>query len=81
MGKPRSLIRYIKDRPGHDRRYAIDCTKIERELGWKPTVRFEDGLRQTVDWYRAHADWVANIRTGEYLKYYERQYGSLAGSQ
>jgi dTDP-glucose 4,6-dehydratase len=76
MGKPRSLIRYVKDRPGHDRRYAIDCAKIERELGWRPAVPFEQGLRDTVQWYRDHADWVANIRTGDYLKYYQRQYGS-----
>jgi dTDP-glucose 4,6-dehydratase len=75
VGKPRSLIRYVKDRPGHDRRYAIDCAKIERELGWRPRVPFADGLRETVRWYREHADWVANIRNGEYLKYYERQYG------
>jgi dTDP-glucose 4,6-dehydratase len=75
MGKPASLIRYVKDRPGHDRRYAIDCTKVERELGWKPAVPFEEGLRDTVAWYQAHAEWVANIRTGEYLKYYEKQYG------
>src|SRR5205809_1306341 len=59
LGKPRTLIRYVKDRPGHDRRYAIDCSKIERELGWKPQVRFEDGLRDTVRWYQEHADWVA----------------------
>jgi dTDP-glucose 4,6-dehydratase len=75
MGKPASLIRYVKDRPGHDRRYAIDCTKMERELGWKPVIAFEEGLRETVAWYQAHTDWVANIRTGEYLKYYARQYG------
>jgi dTDP-glucose 4,6-dehydratase len=75
VGKPRSLIRYVKDRPGHDRRYAIDCTKIEQELGWRPRIAFEEGLRETVRWYREHADWVAAIRTGEYLKYYERQYG------
>jgi dTDP-glucose 4,6-dehydratase len=79
LGKPRTLIRYVKDRPGHDRRYAIDCSKMERELGWTPTVRFEDGLRQTVAWYQEHADWVAGIRNGEYLKYYEKQYGNLAG--
>ncbi len=78
LGKPRSLIRYVPDRPGHDRRYAIDCGKIERELGWRPRVRFEEGLRETVRWYLEHADWVANIRTGEYLKYYEKQYGRLA---
>jgi dTDP-glucose 4,6-dehydratase len=75
LGKPRSLIRYVKDRPGHDRRYAIDCTKIERELGWHPVVTFEQGLRETVRWYQGHADWVAAIRTGDYLKYYETQYG------
>jgi dTDP-glucose 4,6-dehydratase len=78
LGKPRSLIRYVKDRPGHDRRYAIDCRKIERELGWTPQIRFEDGLRQTVQWYIDHRDWVETIRSGEYLKYYEKQYGRLA---
>jgi dTDP-glucose 4,6-dehydratase len=78
MGKPASLIRYVKDRPGHDRRYAIDCTKIERELGWRPTVDFATGLRETVQWYVEHADWVASIRSGDYVKYYERQYGRLA---
>ncbi len=77
LGKPRSLIRYVKDRPGHDRRYAIDCSKIKRELGWQPAVSFETGLQETIRWYRDHADWVQNIRTGEYLKYYERQYGVL----
>jgi dTDP-glucose 4,6-dehydratase len=76
LGKPRSLIHYVKDRPGHDRRYAIDCAKMERELGWRPAIRFEEGLRQTIAWYRENAQWVAKIRTGEYLKYYERQYGS-----
>ncbi len=75
LGKPASLIRYVKDRPGHDRRYAIDCSKAEREPGWKPAVQFEEGLRQTVAWYREHAEWVARVRTGEYLKYYEKQYG------
>ncbi|HEY7308154.1 MAG TPA: dTDP-glucose 4,6-dehydratase [Gemmataceae bacterium] len=82
LGKPKSLIRYVPDRPGHDRRYAIDCGKSERELGWRPTVVFEDGLRETIAWYRAHGDWIDAIRTGDYLKYYERQYGSLtAGSR
>jgi dTDP-glucose 4,6-dehydratase len=73
--KPRSLIRYVKDRPGHDRRYAIDCTKIERELGWRPQIRFAEGLRETVRWYQGHGDWVSNIRSGEYRSYYEKQYG------
>jgi dTDP-glucose 4,6-dehydratase len=75
MGKPRSLIRYVKDRPGHDRRYAIDCTKVERELGWRPRVPFGDGLRDTVRWYLEHEEWLTNIRSGEYLKYYQKQYG------
>ncbi len=75
MGKPRALVRYVKDRPGHDRRYAIDCSKMERELGWRPNISFEQGLRDTVKWYQEHADWVAGIRTGEYLKYYEQHYG------
>jgi dTDP-glucose 4,6-dehydratase len=78
LGKPRSLIRYIKDRPGHDRRYAIDCSKIERELGWKPAVPFERGLRQTIDWYREHQGWAEQIRSGEYRHYYEKQYGLRA---
>ena len=65
MGKPRSLIRYVKDRPGHDRRYAIDCTKIERELGWRPQVPFEEGLRATVRWYQEHGDWVADLEYAE----------------
>jgi dTDP-glucose 4,6-dehydratase len=81
LGKPPSLIRYVPDRPGHDRRYAIDCSKIERELGWQPAVVFEDGLRETIAWYRAHGDWIAAIRTGEYLKYYERQYGSFGAAR
>jgi dTDP-glucose 4,6-dehydratase len=75
LGKPRTLIKYVQDRPGHDRRYAIDCSKAERELGWRPTVRFDEGLRQTIDWYKANANWVARVRSGDYLHYYERQYG------
>lgn len=81
VGKPRSLIRYVKDRPGHDRRYAIDSSKIERELGWRPRVPFAEGLRDTVRWYRDNVDWVNGVRTGAYLTYYERQYGGQpAGS-
>ena len=75
LGKPRSLIRPVKDRPGHDRRYAIDCGKIERELGWQPCISFDQGLRDTVRWYQQHDDWVASIRTGEYVHYYQKQYG------
>lgn len=80
LGKPRTLIRYVQDRPGHDRRYAIDCAKIERELGWRPEVKFEDGLRETIAWYKSHPDWVAKIRSGDYLLYYERQYGLRASA-
>ena len=58
LGKPVSLIRHVTDRPGHDRRYAIDCSKIERELGWRPEVGFEEGLAQTVEWYRANQRWI-----------------------
>jgi dTDP-glucose 4,6-dehydratase len=75
MGKPRSLVRFVKDRPGHDRRYALDCSKIERELGWRPHIGFEEGIRETVHWYIDHTDWVAHIRDGEYRQYYARQYG------
>src|SRR5829696_5804477 len=76
LGKPRTLIKHVQDRLGHDRRYAIDCSKAERELGWAPQVKFDDGLRETIAWYRANQPWVNQVRTGDYLKYYERQYGS-----
>ena len=75
LGKPKSLIKYVQDRPGHDRRYAIDCSKAESELGWSPAVEFENGLRETIAWYQANEEWVKGVRSGEYLKYYERQYG------
>jgi dTDP-glucose 4,6-dehydratase len=75
LGKPRSLLQFVKDRPGHDRRYAMDPTRIERELGWRPHIALEQGLRDTIRWYQEHPEWVANIRTGDYLKYYQRQYG------
>lgn len=77
LEKPDSLIRYVADRPGHDRRYAIDCTKAETELGWKPRVPFDQGLLETIRWYQDHADWIAGIRSGEYQNYYQKQYGSL----
>jgi len=76
LGKPKTLIRYVQDRPGHDRRYAIDCAKAERELGWRVQVQFESGLRDTIKWYLDNQSWVANVRSGEYLKYYEKQYGN-----
>jgi len=73
--KVRSTITYVKDRPGHDRRYAIDCSKLKRELAWKQTVNFEEGLSRTVDWYLANPQWIENIRSGEYQKWVEKNYG------
>jgi len=75
LGKSPDLIRYVADRPGHDLRYAIDSTKSEQELGWMPRVEFAQGLRDTIEWYRTHRDWVDRIKSGQYLKYYENQYG------
>jgi dTDP-glucose 4,6-dehydratase len=69
------LITYVKDRPGHDRRYAIDARKIERELGWRPAETFQSGIRKTVEWYLANADWVANVQSGVYREWIGRQYG------
>ena len=74
LGKPESLMKYVQDRPGHDRRYALDSSKLQRELGWKPLVSFEDGIRRTIDWYVNNTEWLAHARSGEYLKYYERHY-------
>ena len=79
LGKPESLIRYVEDRAGHDFRYAIDTAKAERELNWKPSVNFETGLRETIDWYLSHGDWVERIRSGAYLDYYEQQYATRLG--
>lgn len=76
LNKPKSLIKFVADRPGHDRRYAIDCSKAERELGWAPEIPFERGLKETIEWYKNHTEWVARIRSGDYLKYYEAQYGN-----
>jgi dTDP-glucose 4,6-dehydratase len=74
-GTSEQLITYIKDRPGHDRRYAIDATKINKELGWKPSVTFEEGLKQTIDWYFENQKWLNNVTSGNYQSYYEKQYG------
>ncbi len=76
LGKPKTLIKYVADRPGHDLRYAIDCAKAETELGWKPQYNFRDGLRETIDWYLANTAWIDRIKSGEYRKYYEQQYGA-----
>ena len=74
LGKPDSLMTSVKDRPGHDRRYALDCAKIERELGWKAEVKLEDGLRQTIDWYKNNSAWLARVRGGDYRYYYAKYY-------
>ena len=73
-GESEKLITYVKDRPGHDLRYAIDASKINKELGWKPSVTFEEGLNQTIDWFLANEEWLRNVTSGEYSKYYEKQY-------
>jgi dTDP-glucose 4,6-dehydratase len=74
MGKSENLLSYVKDRPGHDRRYALKCGKMERELGWKPKISLDEGLRQTIDWYKTNTDWTAAVRRGDYLTYYEKYY-------
>lgn len=76
LGKPESLISYVTDRPGHDRRYAIDPAKINRELGWTPTTRFDDGIRLTVQWYLNHRKWWEDILAGDYQNYYQQMYGN-----
>ena len=73
LGKSRSLIRFVQDRPGHDRRYSIDCRRL-RALGWSPQVPFEEGLKQTVEWYRTHESWWRTIKSGEFKDYYQQQY-------
>jgi dTDP-glucose 4,6-dehydratase len=74
LGKPETLIQYVPDRPGHDLRYAIDCTKIETELGWTPQATFEQGLKDTVNWYIRNNEWVERVRSGAYKDYYRRMY-------
>jgi dTDP-glucose 4,6-dehydratase len=73
-GRTDSLISYVKDRPGHDRRYALSCKKMEMQLGWKPKISLDEGLRQTIDWYRTNTKWLDGVRAGEYRTYYERYY-------
>jgi dTDP-glucose 4,6-dehydratase len=76
IGKPRSLITFVKDRPGHDRRYAIDPSLIESELGWRPSETWETGLQKTLDWYRNNNLWLERTRSGAYQDYYREQYGA-----
>ena len=79
LGRLTARIRYVADRPGHDRRYALDTTKVRNELGWAPRVDFPSGLQRTVDWYLSHADWVARVTSGEYRQYYESVYAQSWG--
>jgi len=74
-GRPEDLIRFVTDRPGHDRRYALSSEKIMRETGWSPQVAFNEGIQQTVAWYRENAGWVERVKSGEYQNYYALNYG------
>ncbi|HKV32833.1 MAG TPA: dTDP-glucose 4,6-dehydratase [Pyrinomonadaceae bacterium] len=76
LGKPRSLIRFVKDRPGHDRRYAINPARVEAELSWRPRETWETGLKKTIDWYCGNGQWISNARNGAYREYYKVQYGT-----
>ena len=73
-GESEELITYVTDRAGHDMRYAIDATKLETELNWKPSLKFEEGLEKTVDWYLANEDWIQEVTSGSYRDYYEKMY-------
>ena len=74
LGQDESLITYVQDRPGHDRRYAIESSKLETELGWRAGTAFSDGLRETIEWYRGNSAWIEHVRSGAYLSYYDRMY-------
>ncbi len=80
LSKPRSLIRFVKDRPGHDRRYAIDPSLAESELGWRPIETWDSGLRKTITWYKENAQWIERARSGAYRQYYQQQYGTEVGA-
>ena len=75
-GESEKLITFVKDRPGHDLRYAIDASKINKELGWSPSVAFEEGLSHTIDWYLKNSDWLKNVTSGAYQNYYKSQYSN-----
>lgn len=79
-GDSEKLITYVQDRAGHDMRYAIDSTKLQNDLGWKPSLQFEEGIEKTIDWYLANEKWLENVTSGEYLKYYETQYGQRSSA-
>ena len=75
VGSSEKLITYVQDRPGHDKRYAIDAKKLKNELGWEPSLQFEEGLEKTIKWYLLNQNWMKNITSGEYQNYYKQQYG------
>jgi dTDP-glucose 4,6-dehydratase len=75
-GTSEKLISYVKDRAGHDLRYAIDATKIQQELGWEPSLQFEEGIELTIDWYLANQDWLDHVTSGAYQDYYSELYGN-----
>ncbi|MBE3101376.1 MAG: dTDP-glucose 4,6-dehydratase [Firmicutes bacterium] len=81
LGKSEELIKYVQDRPGHDRRYAIDNTKITTQLGWKPAYTFEQGMKETIEWYLNNTEWIENIVSGDYVKYYEKMYSNLTDEE
>jgi dTDP-glucose 4,6-dehydratase len=74
LSKPESLLTFVQDRPGHDRRYAIDASKIKQTLGWEPLTSFDSGIQFTIEWYQAHQHWIREIQQGEYRQYYEKMY-------
>jgi dTDP-glucose 4,6-dehydratase len=80
LHKPEDQIKFVEDRPGHDRRYALDCRKIRKELDWEPAVTFEEGLQRTVEWYSTHTDWVQKTKSGEYRDYYQKFYENRGNS-
>jgi dTDP-glucose 4,6-dehydratase len=80
MRKPETLLAFVKDRPGHDRRYALDCSKAEKELGWKRMIPLNEGLRRTIEWYESNPEWLANVNAGEYRSYYEKYYDNRDSS-
>ena len=76
LGKPRTLIKFVKDRPGHDRRYAIDPSRMETEFGWRPLETWDSGLRKTIEWYKENGQWIEKVRDPAYRDYYKAQYGT-----
>jgi len=74
LGRPESLIQFVSDRKGHDLRYAINCEKLERELGWRPEIGFDQGLERTITWYRENMPWLDDVRTGQYRDYFQKHY-------